>query len=68
MHRPGRMMGRDIERLEVMKIVFDLGSFRYAETDLDEKSFDTLQGTGNGMQSTGLLAPSRQGYVDGFGA
>ena len=41
MHGPRRMMGGDVERLEVVEIVLDLRPFDDRETDLGKQRLDT---------------------------
>src|SRR3546814_9769781 len=63
MHRPGRVMAWDVERLEVVIVVFDLRAFGNAVADVGEELLDTFQGPGNRMQASGSLATARQGHV-----
>src|SRR3546814_10171867 len=67
MHRPGRVMAWDVERLEVVIVVFDLRAFGNAVADVGEELLDTFQGPGNRLQASGSLATARQGHVDGLG-
>ncbi|MNE51941.1 hypothetical protein D3C80_1465940 [compost metagenome] len=68
MHRPGRVVAGDVERLEVVIVVFDLRAFGNAVADVGEELLDTFQSPGNRMQATGGLTTARQGYVNGLGA
>ena len=67
MHRPGRVMAWDVERFEVVVVVFDLRAFGNAVADVGEELFDTFQSAGNRMQTTRGLAAARQGHVNGLG-
>lgn len=60
-------MARDVERLEIVVVVFDFRAFGNAVADVREELFDTLQSAGNRVQTTGGLATARQGHVDAFG-
>ncbi len=67
LHRTGRMVCRDVQGLEIVKIVFDFRPVRHFETH-SVKEFDhTLQGQGYGMQAAAFLSASGQGNVEGFG-
>src|SRR5450830_1678494 len=66
-HRPGRVMAWDVERLEVVIVVFDLRAFGDAVADMGEELLDTLQSPGDRMQTARGLATTRQGYVNGLG-
>src|SRR5690606_29306906 len=50
-HRPRRVMGGDVERLEVVVVVFHLGAFDDSEADAGEQRFDALQRAGHRMQA-----------------
>ena len=64
LHRPGGMVGRDVERFEVVMVVLDLGTFHDVEADGAEEGFDAPAGQGQGVQpARGLTAP-RQRHVD----
>ena len=65
-HRTGRVMRRDIERLEVMVVIFDFRPFNTLKTHRAKKLLHALNGSGNRMQSTDLNTPSRQGDVNRF--
>ncbi len=52
MHRPGRVVAWDVERLEVVVIVFHFRAFGDAVADVREELFDTFQSTGNRVQTT----------------
>jgi hypothetical protein len=55
-HRPGRVMAWDVERLEVVIVVFDLRTFGNAVANVGEELLDSFQSAGNRMQTTGGLA------------
>ncbi|MNZ51215.1 hypothetical protein D3C78_690230 [compost metagenome] len=67
MHRPGRVVAGDVERFEVVIVVFDLRAFGDAVANTGEELFDAFQSTGNRMQTTGGLTTARQGHVNGLG-
>ena len=62
-HGPRRMMGRDVERLEVVVVVLDLGAFRDLEAELAEQRLDTRQRPGDGVQPARAAAAPGQGHV-----
>ena len=62
-HGPRRMMGRDIERLEVVVVVLDLGAFRDLEAELAEQCLDARQRPGDGVQPARAAAAPGQGHV-----
>ncbi len=66
-HRPGRVMAWDVERFEVVIIVFDLRAFGNAVANVGEELLDSFQSAGNRMQTASGLATARQGHVNGFG-
>jgi len=68
MHRTGRVMAWDVERFEVVIVVFHLRTFGDAVADMGEKLLDTLQRPGNRMQAASCLATARQGDVDLLGS
>src|SRR5690606_1102640 len=59
-HRPGRVMRRNIEGAEVVVIIFYLGTHFHAVTYRCEDFLNTLQCTGDRMQATGMLPSSGQ--------
>ncbi len=67
MHRTGRVVAWDVERLEVVIVVFDLRAFGDAVADMGEELFNTFQSPGHRMQTAGDLATARQGHIDGLG-
>ncbi|MNF81348.1 hypothetical protein D3C84_636170 [compost metagenome] len=66
-HCPGRVVAGNVERFEVVVVVFDLGAFGDAVANAGEELLDALQGAGNRVQATGGLAAARQGHVDTLG-
>ena len=66
-HRPRRVVARDIERLEVVVVVFDFRPLGHAVADMGEELLDTLKRAGDRVQTTGSLATTRQGHVDTLG-
>nr|AOO54644.1 phenylalanyl-tRNA synthetase subunit alpha [uncultured bacterium] len=63
-HGTRRMVFRDIQRGEIVEIVFDLGTFRYGVTDGMEKAFNALQRARDRMQSAHADAAPRQRHVE----
>ena len=59
MHRAGRMMCRQIERLEVMVVIFNLRAFHHLVADAAKEPFHTLQDQGHRMQATNLSMATR---------
>ena len=66
-HRPRRMVGRDVERLKIAEIVFNFRAFSDRETDPREQRLNSRQRTTQWMIAAGLLAAPRQRHVDGLG-
>ena len=67
MHRPGRVMAWDVERLEVVIVVFNLRAFGNAVANVGKELFDTFQSPGYRMQTARGLATARQGHINGLG-
>ena len=65
-HRPRRMIGGDVERFEVVEVVFDLGTGGDVEAGLAEQLLDAQPHLGDRMQSATRLAAARQRDVDAF--
>ncbi|MNY24408.1 hypothetical protein D3C86_1581200 [compost metagenome] len=61
-----RVVSRNVQRVEVMIVVFNLRPGLNGETQFAEESFDTVDGTGDRMQPTVFHTTARQGNVDGF--
>ncbi|MNV80796.1 hypothetical protein D3C71_1744210 [compost metagenome] len=61
-------MRREVERFEVVPVVFDFRAFGHFIPKPAEDLGNALQGTGDRMQASAIGAASRQGDVDGFGA
>ncbi|MNG01439.1 hypothetical protein D3C84_844200 [compost metagenome] len=66
-HCPGRVVAGNVERFEVVVVVFDLRAFGDAVADVGEELLDALQGAGDRMQTTGGLATARQGHINALG-
>ena len=66
MHRARRMIGGDVERFEVVEVVFDLGPGGDFEARLAEQLLDAQPHLGDRMQATARFAASRQRDVDAF--
>ena len=67
-HRARRVVGGDVERLEVVEVVLDLGPLGHAESGAAEDRLDPQPRARDRMQPAGRLAAARQGDVDGAGA
>ncbi len=59
-------MRRNVQRLEVVKIVLDFRPLLDSETHLGKQGFDALHGARYRVQATAALAASRQGNIDFF--
>lgn len=58
----------DIERLEIVVDVLDLGAFRDRESGIGEESLDAPHGACHRMQPTGRASPTGQADVDTLAA
>ncbi|MNQ46955.1 hypothetical protein D3C85_607830 [compost metagenome] len=67
MHRPRRVVAGDVERLEVVVVVFDFRTFGDVVADMGEELLDALKGASHRVQAAGGLAATGQGHVDAFG-
>ena len=67
MHRARRVIGGDVQRFEIMKIVFDFRAFGNREPGTAEDFFDTQSRPSHRMQGTGVRAATGQGDIDGTG-
>ena len=65
-HGAGRVVPGNIQGLEVVVIVFDLGPLLHAVTGAGKNLFNTLQGAGYRVQATQVLATAWQGNINGF--
>jgi len=65
-HRPRRMVRRDIEGFEIMVIIFDFRAIRDLETQLFKQCLDTHQRARNRMQSAGVLTAPGQCHIYGL--
>ena len=63
-HRPRRMVGRNVQRLEVMEIVLDLRPLGDREADPGEECLDARQGAAERMAAAGPLPPPWQRHVN----
>ena len=59
------MIRRDVQRLEVVKVILDLGPGRDLEARPGEDPLDAQARPGDGMDAAPLLATSRQGDIQG---
>ena len=67
-HRPRRMVRRDVERFEVVEVVLDLGPGGHVEARATEQRLDAQPRARHGMQPAALFAPPRQRDVDAPGS
>ena len=65
-HRARRMIGGDVERFEVVEVVFDLGPGGDFEAGLPEQLLDAQPHLGDRVQSAARFAAARQRDVDAF--
>ena len=63
-HGAGRMVGRNIERLEIMEVVLDLGARGHLEPGVAKQGFDTQARPRDGMNGTARLAATGQRHVE----
>ena len=66
MHGPSRVVGRDIQRFEIVVIVLNLGASSDFIAQPDEKILYTGHGSCDGMQATQAAIATRQRNVDSF--
>ncbi|MNC07435.1 hypothetical protein D3C75_549850 [compost metagenome] len=62
-----RVMSRNIQRIEVVEAIFNLGTALDLETHLAKQALDAFNGAGHRVQATVLDAATRQADVDGLG-
>ena len=63
-HRPRRVVGGDVERLEVVEVVLDLRAFRDAESRPAEDCLDSQARARHRMKAADRLSAARQRHVD----
>ena len=61
------MVLRNVQGLEIVEIVFNLGTVCHVKAHAVKQFHHTLQGERNGVQAACGLAARGQGYVQGFG-
>ncbi|MNN54255.1 hypothetical protein D3C81_1690620 [compost metagenome] len=61
-----RVVTRNIQRVEVMIVVFNLRPGLYGEAQFAEEGFNSVDGAGYRMQPTVFHTTARQRNVDGF--
>ena len=59
MHSPGGMVARNVESFEVMVVVFNFRALLYGVAGAGKEVFDTLESSGNRVQSTKILTATR---------
>ena len=67
LHGAGGVILRNVERLEIVEIVFNLRAVCHVKAHAVKQFHHTLQGERNGVQAACGLAARGQGYVQGFG-
>jgi len=68
LHRASRVVRGNIQRLEVMKFVLNLGALGYLESDLAKQLGNAIQGAGDGVESATLRAATGERHVDTLAA
>ncbi len=66
-HQSRRMFGREVERGEVVEVVFDIRTFGNGKTHLRENLRDLVDRLADRMDAPGRFGPHRQGHVQPFG-
>ena len=59
------MIGGNVERLEVVEVILDLGPGRDLESRLHENALDAQSRAGHRMDAARFLTAPRQGHIDG---
>ena len=67
LHGTGRMVRRNVERLEVVVVVFELRPFHNLESDSLKQRRDSLEGASDRMQAAARLTTPRQRDIKPFG-
>ena len=67
LHGAGGVVLRDVQRLEIVEIVFNLGTVCHVKTHAVKQLHHALQGERYGVQAACGLPARWQGYVQGFG-
>ncbi len=62
-----RVVSRDVQRIEVVEAIFNLGTTGNLEAHLAKQALDALDGAGHRVQTAILDAAARQADVDGLG-
>jgi hypothetical protein len=65
LHIAGRMIGREVEGLEIIVIGLDFRTAGDGETHITERAAHVIDGFGNGMDGPDAVAFSGQGRVEG---
>jgi hypothetical protein len=60
------MVARNIQRIEVVVIIFDFRASRHGKAELTEETFNTVDGAGDRMQAAVFNTATRQRDVDGL--
>ena len=66
-HLPRRMLRRDVERLEIVPVVLDVGAFRHGKAHVGEDRHDLLGGLAHRVDSPKRPLARRQRDVDPLG-
>ena len=67
LHSARRMVGGNIQRLEIVKIVFDFRAVGHFKAHAVKQLDNALQGEGNRVQTAAALAAAGQSHIQGFG-
>ena len=63
-HGAGRMVRGNVERFEVVEVVLDLGSLHDVEPEMTKERLDSLQRSGDRMETARALPAPGKGDVD----
>ncbi len=67
LHRPGRVVGQEVQGIEVVVLGFDFRSLRDLPAHRDEHVGDLLGDDGDGVPRAERAAGRGEGHVDRFG-
>src|SRR5580658_10817310 len=63
-HRPRRVIGRNVERLEVVEVVLDFGAGGDLEARTAKEGLDAQARLGDGVQTATLFAAPWERHID----
>ena len=64
---PRGMLGRNVQRIEIVEVVLDVRAFGHGEAEVAENLHHLFPHLGDGMNGAGDLRPHRQRHVDLLG-